>query len=298
MKTKIFFFCAILLPVSMLFAQNTFLWRIENPENSHVSYLNGTNHVLTSTYLETFPLIKEKISASEAVVFETDLRDTQAIENYYSRKPVNEELKKLLTNEQLEKLEKRFGPNITKTSPANVYSQLGGLYLRAEKDSVKVKVKKKNIEESLFEMADEMGKTIITLETVDAQLEAVDRIKPSILVYGLMKKSIPGLVDDMDNPDRKIPNKDSAKKVVKEHYDGQVDYYLDSKCRGQYQKNLLVDRNNNWMKKLPGILDSKNVFISVGLMHLQYKCGLVSQLRDAGYKLTPVDMKTGKDLPF
>ena len=52
------------------------------------------------------------------------------------------------------------------------------------------------------------------------------------------------------------------------------------------------------MEKLPAILNSKNVFISVGSAHLQYECGLVSQLMKLGYKLTPIDMKTGEDLPF
>lgn len=298
MKTKLFQILAFLLPITMFLSQNTFLWRIENPKNSHVSYLNGTNHTLTSSYLEAFPILGEKISHADVVIFETDLTDSEAVEKYYAKKPVNEELKKLLTKTQLEKLEKRFGPHITKTSPANVYAQLGGMYLQAEKDSAVNTVNKKNLEISLFKLAAEMKKPIILLEDVGAQLEAVDRIRPSFLVYGLMKKSIPGLIDNMDNPANKIPNQQAAKKVVQKHFDPQISYYLDTKCRGQYQKNLLVDRNHNWMEKLPEILDNNNVFVSVGLAHLQYQCGLVSQLIKFGYKLTPVDMKTGKDLPF
>lgn len=214
MKTKLLQILGLLLPVSMLFSQDTFFWRIENPKNAHVSYLNGTNHTLTSTYLETFTILTEKMEEAEAVIFETELGNSKAIENYYAKKPVNQELKKLLTPAQMEKLEKRFGPHITKTSPANVYSQLGGLYLQAEKDSAASAVKKKNLELRLFEMAEEMKIPIVILEDVSVQLEAVDRIRPSFLVYGMMKKSIPGLIDDMDNPAKKIPNQQSAKKTV------------------------------------------------------------------------------------
>ena len=46
------------------------------------------------------------------------------------------------------------------------------------------------------------------------------------------------------------------------------------------------------------ILNEKNMFMSVGSQHLMYECGMVTQLKKLGYKLTPIDMKTGKDLPF
>lgn len=282
---------------SNISAQNTFLWRIESPKSSKVSYLNGTNHTLTSTYTDNFPIIREKISSADVVVFETNL-DQNEITKYYESKPINEELKKILNEEQLQKLSEKYTDRAIKSSPTMVYMLLSGVFSLSEPDSTKIKSGKVMIETYLKDLAIQEQKPIIGLESVTYQLEAVDRMKPSFLVYGLMKKSIPGMVDDMDNPDKKFTRKKEVEKNVEEYYEQETKYYLNNKCRGQFYQNLLVDRNNNWVEKLPEILDTKNAFISVGALHLKYKCGLVSQLMKAGYKLTPIDMKTGKDLPF
>jgi uncharacterized protein YbaP (TraB family) len=49
-------------------------------------------------------------------------------------------------------------------------------------------------------------------------------------------------------------------------------------------------RNNKWMHKLDGPLRTEDCFIAVGLGHLNYKNGLIMQLRKAGFKVTPVEM--------
>ncbi len=54
---------------------------------------------------------------------------------------------------------------------------------------------------------------------------------------------------------------------------------------------ILRDRNNEWMKKLPSLLDQQNCFITVGLFHLYNKCGLIEQLKMLGYIVEPVKMK-------
>ncbi len=47
---------------------------------------------------------------------------------------------------------------------------------------------------------------------------------------------------------------------------------------------LIVNRNRNWMAKLPSLLDSKDIeFVLVGTLHLVGKEGLVQQLRGKGY---------------
>jgi len=50
---------------------------------------------------------------------------------------------------------------------------------------------------------------------------------------------------------------------------------------------LITNRNNNWMKLLPGLMKQQASFIAVGFLHLVGETGLVSQLKKSGYTLEP-----------
>ena len=205
---------------SAISAQNTFLWRIESPKKTYVSYMMGTNHTLTSTYVDQFSIIKEKMKQAEVVVFEVDLIDKEGRkEKYLDSLPENNELKEIFSEEQKEKLRKRFGENVLKASPLQLYGMLSGAHQAAEVDSLKKDKKKRQwIETYLIKMAVEEGKNIVYLETIEEQLEVVSKMKPSFLVYGLMKKSLPGMVDNLDDPNRKNIKKKETKKAVDDYY--------------------------------------------------------------------------------
>ena len=59
-------------------------------------------------------------------------------------------------------------------------------------------------------------------------------------------------------------------------------------CRN---KLILTDRNDRWIKKMDDLLEKKNCFIAVGLSHLMYECGLINQLTELGYTITPMEVK-------
>lgn len=53
---------------------------------------------------------------------------------------------------------------------------------------------------------------------------------------------------------------------------------------------LLVDRNNNWMKKIKPMFGDQDIeFIMVGALHLAGKDGLIEQLKKLGYKVEQLD---------
>ena len=54
------------------------------------------------------------------------------------------------------------------------------------------------------------------------------------------------------------------------------------------QDYLVKDRNNNWMKTLPGLLAKVSQFIAVGALHLAGPDGLIEQLEHLGYTVTPI----------
>ncbi|MGZ5222325.1 MAG: TraB/GumN family protein, partial [Chitinophagaceae bacterium] len=53
---------------------------------------------------------------------------------------------------------------------------------------------------------------------------------------------------------------------------------------------LVKERNLRWMKVLPGLLQKESQFIAVGALHLAGHFGLVEQLKQSGYTVTPVKL--------
>jgi uncharacterized protein len=53
---------------------------------------------------------------------------------------------------------------------------------------------------------------------------------------------------------------------------------------------LLKNRNLQWMKTIPSLLKKESQFIAIGALHLAVEFGLITQLRNAGYTVTPVKL--------
>jgi len=56
------------------------------------------------------------------------------------------------------------------------------------------------------------------------------------------------------------------------------------------ENDFLNNRNNKWMKTIPGLLKKESQFIAVGALHLAGPSGLVKQLEALGYTLTPIKL--------
>lgn len=58
------------------------------------------------------------------------------------------------------------------------------------------------------------------------------------------------------------------------------------------RNRLIVDeRNKNWLKQIPGLIEKKSSLIAVGAAHLPGEKGIINQLRELGYTVTLVQRK-------
>jgi len=57
---------------------------------------------------------------------------------------------------------------------------------------------------------------------------------------------------------------------------------------GSYEKELLDNRNKNWIPVIEKEMATQPIFIAVGAGHLGGKKGVIYLLRKNGYKVTPV----------
>jgi len=52
-------------------------------------------------------------------------------------------------------------------------------------------------------------------------------------------------------------------------------------------------RNENWMEKIPALIQEKPSFIAVGALHLTGEMGLIELLRNEGYRVEPLQTSPG-----
>ena len=69
-----------------------------------------------------------------------------------------------------------------------------------------------------------------------------------------------------------------------------TDMKLNDECDSTPEEEaaLIYDRNENWVKSMPGIMKSTPTFFAVGSAHLVGEKGLLNLLRNNGFQVDPV----------
>ena len=147
------------------------------------------------------------------------------------------------------------------------------------------------MEQVIMELAKENKKKIKGLETMSYQAGVLDSIP-----YKLQAEQLVSYIDDAKDGDKED-------KQLKEMFDAYKKQDLqkleelmvetDAGMAG-FTDIMLYHRNQNWVKKLKELLADKALLIAVGAGHLPGEKGVISLLRKEGYKLTPVENKSGK----
>ena len=121
------------------------------------------------------------------------------------------------------------------------------------------------------------GKKILGLETVEFQAD---------MLYNMhsIRKQAEQLMEMVNDPQKSI---DEANELNKAYFtqDMQKMYEFSIECESDpvsFEK-LLLNRNADWITKLPAIMSEGSSFIAVGCLHLVGEYGLIKMLRDKGY---------------
>lgn len=270
--------------------QRPLLWKVSDADNS--VYLLGSFHLLKQ---DDYPLPKEVDVAfddAESLLFEIDPREMTAPETVatmqkYMAYEEGKSLSKVLpkaTLERLGTLVSASGGSVQALEQSEPWAVSLGLVLGVSQAmGLQADL---GLDRHLMERAAKAGKPAGGLETVDAQMQAMDAVPYTEQAQGLDEF----LVD--------------PKKAVQELQDmhawwrsGDVER-LDTGMRAdmaakspQSYKLLDVDRNNAWLpqieKRLTGST-SDDTLVVVGALHLLGSDGLVEKLKAKGYKVERV----------
>lgn len=274
------------------------LWRVEKG-SSKPSYLFGTMHVTDPRVTELPRSAKDAFTAAETVVIETtDILDKQAMMAAMAAKPElmmfpgKETLADHLSAEESQIVEKALQErgmplqSVAKMKPWILISlvSLPECEIKRQQQGTPV------LDAKLAMEAKAAGKQIAGLETVEEQLSAMASLPMELHIQGLVGTLALG--DRMD---------DLIETMISLYLAGEPGMFrpalselLELEGReeadyAEFEKRMVEMRNHVMAERAEPLLEKGGAFIAVGAMHIPGETGLVSLLRQAGYRVTPAD---------
>ncbi|MFI5150752.1 MAG: TraB/GumN family protein [Bacteroidia bacterium] len=277
-------FSLFLLFPSFLYAQqtNSLLWEVSGKGIKEPSYIFGTYHLLTSSYVDSLPVVMQCFKKTKAVVGELII--DAAVQQKVMEASVMKDssLDQLMSVKDYELVSAYFkeqvGMEITlfnKMKPAVISM----LFYKPLMD----KHKGTPMDIYFQEKGKEDGLDVIGLETADDQIQ-------TLFGHTTLKRQAEQLVKGVKEKDK---TKDETVLMDSCYKRGDLDC-LDKQLResdsysAEEWDQMLTIRNRNWMKQLQALIDKKPVFIAVGAGHLPGDKGILQLLRLQGYTVKVV----------
>ncbi len=298
MKTKIVILILTLFAAATTsFAQtassknNSLLWKISGKDLSKPSYLLGTFHLKSSAFLDSIPGARKALLSAEQIIGEITLSDMSNLQAQIQQVIIMSDTtyQQLYTKEEIQfvndRLTASIGAGLDKVGiikPAGIslmYSvTMYQKYLPSVNQNDIIDIAVQNI-------ATENNKPVLGLETVNDQLNA--------LFGSSLKRQAEILLCALKNEEYLVSSVKSVVDVYNRFdLDGvyEISFNVNDPCPYSREENDMLNknRNDNWMKILPGMMKEKSSFIAVGALHLPGEEGLLNQLRKLGYTVEPV----------
>lgn len=266
---------------------NSIFWEISGNSLAAPSYILGTHHLLGSVYVDSLQNVGTKLSSAAAFISEITIDSTLITKTIEASIMKDSTLDQLLSPEWYRKTEDwlkeiSIYPNLSvlnRFSPVAVELIILGLLqtelLGPVTEPMDLYLEKKARAE---------GKEVYGLESTETQLNAMFHAIP----YQRQAESLIQLVSD------KASAKDQLLQMNALYLNQDISS-LESLLKKKYHpmdlEAILYARNDAWIQWLPPLLHKQSTFIAVGALHLAGDRGVVQQLRNLGYTVTPLPLR-------
>lgn len=258
------------------------------------SYIIGTHHFAPSSMLKEIKGFEQALNGVEAVYGEVeegelDQAKMEKMAKKYGEAPSDSTLSKVLTPDQfklLDEILKKYTNNMLSADKLNDFTpSIVGVQLSAFQalsafpdfnpaDQIDVKIQK---------MGKKQKKATGGLETADDQMKLLFGAPISVQAASLAR----ALSQDMYSM---LMTKRLAELYAAQDVDGMWALMNDPMLgmTPDEADRLIYGRNDNWMRSIPSLIADKPIMFVVGAGHLPGDRGLIAQLKNAGYEVSPV----------
>lgn len=256
--------------------ENSLLWEVSGNGLSKPSYLYGTIHMICSGDYFLSEKAKKAFDRSDKLVLEINFSDPKEMNDAQQMAMGKEPLSKKLNPEQLSKLEA-----ILKKSAGMTLQQVDNFNLMTVMSLISMKTfgcsNIKFYEMEFIDAAKKRNIQIAGLETVKSQFESFGNAYSDDEMIAMLDESDPHQTKELVNSYKKENLDELFKNITAEDI-------MNAKAK----KYMLDERNYNWIKVLPALMQKESLFVAVGAAHLAGDQGVINGLRKAGYKVKPV----------
>jgi uncharacterized protein YbaP (TraB family) len=278
--------CLACLPWFTVIAQkskpaSSLLWEIRGNDLQQPSYLFGTFHLLCEGEFKVDGVLTEKIKGSVQLYEELKLDDPSLQMQLMGKMMMTDKsLQSFYTSDDWQKMSNAFikitGTPLTLLNNVKPFTPMSLLVLKSVdcQDTVQP-------EQELVKIATANQKPVFGLETVQDQLNALDKEPLDSQAVSLKKI---------------LMNFDSSKNVMKylkKNYllndaDSLYRYMKQMGIDNGFETALLIERNQRWIPKIQEAMKKGQTFFAVGAGHLGGENGVIALLRKKGYTVTPL----------
>lgn len=274
-------------------AHSQLLWKVTDNNSGKTSYVFGTHHFAPLSLLDSIKGLDAALQNADKVYGELDMQaamDPSALMGMQQMimAPADSTIDKVLTAKQLADLNMawaKYGTDevpmeaLYMLKPAGLSTQLAALMSAKVLPDMNVG---QGIDNELQVRARKAGKQVAGLETMEFQT--------NMLLGDPISKQAEDLMETIEDIDAE------AGKLVRltNAYLAQNYKDIETICAESVLKNpesaekMIISRNNNWMKQLAPEMKNSNLLVVVGAGHLVGEKGILNQLKQAGYTVTPV----------
>ena len=282
MKKLILSVAAVFMTIAV-FAQdtNTFLWKISGNGLKKESYVLGTLHMACAPDFRIDDKIKEAIKGTDRITLEINANNPETVKALQANiGPIPgffdglDPKKKQLIDSVL--TAKNLNPGfLDQVGPAVLISLLTMQAFECQDPAAM-----KSMELELLKLEEATGKPVDELETAEFQIKIMNEYFQAEDLYSYLKD-----IDEM---------KAETKKLVAAYFNNRPAELEDlmsktSTMSPEKEEIMLIKRNNDWLTKMPEMMQNNAVFFAVGAAHLLGDHGVLKLLKDKGYTVTPVN---------
>jgi uncharacterized protein YbaP (TraB family) len=260
------------------------LYEISGNGLTQSSYLYGTIHIICKDDFVMTEATKKKFSEAQQVYLELDMDDPKMMPEMMKSMYMTDgsTIKNLLSEVDYQKVSQFFKDSL-KTN-IGAMDKMKPFVLSSMTYPKMLACPTQSYEETFVKMAKEEHKEILGLETVQDQFGALDKM-------GMKKQADMMLVKMIENWN---DGKQTLKQMITDYKNQDVEALLEGMTKSKtadanFQEDLLVVRNQNWIPKIQQITKEKPTFFAVGAGHLGGKKGVIALLKQAGFTVKAVN---------
>jgi len=277
-----FIIALLLINFNFIEAQtSSLLWRVSSNQIKNNTYIFGTFHLLCPNQFQIPDTIHSILQQVDTVYFEIKLNDPSLFNNMMQQMTMqnHQSLQQFISTPTYDSMNNIFFEK-TKMN-LNFFQYYKPILVTSFLYPSLMGCNPVSLETMLQNMAEKFKKPMAGLETADYQFKILDKIP-----YEQQAKMLQTTLLNFNQSQNEL------KKMVEMYQRMNIDSLQQSlKSEDnilQYENDLVIQRNKNWLQILINRMKNTACFVAVGAGHLGGTQGLINLLRQAGYTVTPI----------